>query len=90
MSRIKQRFVEEGLERALTVRLRRGIEIGVMVGQRLDRRIPDLATLVAEVAAWEQRRNNEGARIEWMFTVERARLKLGRAYPTLPAHAMAV
>ena len=57
------------------------IEIGVMVSQCLDRRIPDKATLVAEVAAWERRRNAEGAQINWMFTIERARQKLGRAYP---------
>jgi transposase len=60
------------------------IEIGVMVGQCLDRRIPNKATLVAEVAAWLRRRNREKARINWLFTVQRAREKLGRAYPTLP------
>jgi transposase len=60
------------------------IEIGVMVGQCLDRRIPDKATLVAEVAAWLRRRNREKAKINWLFTVQRAREKLGRAYPTLP------
>ena len=60
------------------------IEIGVMVGQCLDRRIPDKATLVAEVAAWQRRRNREKARINWLFTVQRAREKLGRAYPTVP------
>jgi transposase len=65
------------------------IEIGVMVGQCLDRRIPDMATLIAEVAAWEQRRNAEGAQIQWMFTVERARLKLGAAYPAPAACALA-
>jgi transposase len=57
------------------------IEIGVMVSQCLDRRIPDKATLVAEIAAWERRRNTERAGIRWMFTVERAREKMGRAYP---------
>jgi transposase len=57
------------------------IEIGVLVGQCLNRRIPDKATLVKEIAAWEQRRNAEQARIQWMFTVERARQKLGRVYP---------
>jgi transposase len=57
------------------------IEIGVMVGQCLDRRIPDKDTLVAEVVAWERQRNAERARINWMFTVERARAKLGKAYP---------
>jgi transposase len=33
------------------------IEIGVMVRQCLDRRIPGKATLVTEIAAWEHRRN---------------------------------
>ena len=57
------------------------IEIGVMVGQCLDRRIPDKAMLVSEVAAWEHRRNAERATIKWLFTVERARQKLKRSYP---------
>lgn len=57
------------------------IEIGVMVTQCLDRRIADKATLIHEVAKWEQRRNRERAQIEWLFTVARARDKLGRAYP---------
>lgn len=57
------------------------IEIGVMVAQCLDRRIPDQATLIKEIAAWERRRNAEKARIKWMFTVDRARKKLGRLYP---------
>jgi transposase len=57
------------------------IEIGVMVRQCLDRRITDKPTLVFEIASWEKRRNAEGARISWMFTVARARQKLGRAYP---------
>jgi transposase len=57
------------------------IEIGVMVAQCLDRRIPDMATLASEVAHWERRRNADKARIKWLFTVEGARHKLGRAYP---------
>ncbi len=57
------------------------IEIGVMASQCLDRRIPDKQTLVAEVASWQRRRNREGAAIKWMFTIERARNKLGRSYP---------
>jgi transposase len=60
------------------------IEIGVMVAQCLDRRIPDKATLVSEIAHWERSRNAEGARINWLFTVERARTKLRRSYPRLP------
>ena len=57
------------------------IEIGVLVSQCLDRRIPDRDTLVSEIAAWEQLRNDSGARIKWMFDVTRAREKLGRVYP---------
>jgi hypothetical protein len=61
------------------------IEIGVMVAQCLNRRIPDITTLVSEVAHWERRRNAAKARIKWLFTVEGARHKLGRAYPTAGA-----
>ncbi len=63
------------------------IEIGVMVRQCLDRRIPDKDTLVTEIASWERRRNAEGAKIKWLFTVDRARQKLGRAYPNPSGHA---
>lgn len=56
------------------------IEIGVMAAQCLDRRIPTKAILTKEIKAWEQARNRDKARIKWLFTVERAREKLGRAY----------
>jgi DsbC/DsbD-like thiol-disulfide interchange protein len=59
------------------------IEIGVMVSQCLDRCIPSKAMLVKEVKAWERRRNRDKSRINWLFTVDRARQKLGRAYPAL-------
>ncbi len=58
------------------------IEIGVLSKQCLDRRIPDKETLTREVGAWERRRNAEGATIRWLFTVEKARQKMGAAYPT--------
>jgi hypothetical protein len=57
------------------------IEIGVMVQQCLDRRIPEKTTLGAEVAAWQRRRNATQAAIRWLFTVDRAREKLARVYP---------
>jgi transposase len=57
------------------------IEIGVLRGQCLDRRIGARERLISEIAAWEQQRNAEGACITWMFTTERARTKLARAYP---------
>jgi transposase len=57
------------------------IEIGVLAGQCLDRRIESFEQLAAEIAVWERRRNAAGARIKWMFTTEKARAKMGRAYP---------
>ena len=60
------------------------IEIGVLRGQCLDRRIDDPKRLVTEIAAWERQRNAAGARIKWMFTTEKARAKMGRAYPDTP------
>ena len=57
------------------------IEIGVLRGQCLNRRIGERDTLVAEINAWKQKRNAAGARIKWMFTTARARDKLARAYP---------
>ncbi len=65
------------------------IEIGVMVSQCLNRRVPDKSTLISEITQWERRRNREGAAIDWMFTVDRAREKLGRAYPRPAGHAPA-
>jgi transposase len=62
------------------------IEIGVLAKQCLDRRIDSYASLVAETAAWERQRNAARARINWMFTTEKARHKMGRAYPN-PAAA---
>ena len=57
------------------------IEIGVLSGQCLDRRIPDRATLEVHVEAWADARNHAGKRIDWMFRVDDARRKLGHAYP---------
>jgi transposase len=57
------------------------IEIGVLRGQCLDRRIGERDQLEREIAAWEQARNAAGARVRWLFTTEKARAKMGRAYP---------
>jgi transposase len=57
------------------------IEIGVLRGQCLNRRIATKEQLVAEIAAWQRQRNASGACIKWMFTTEKARAKMGRAYP---------
>jgi hypothetical protein len=60
------------------------IGIGVLCGQCLDRRIDDPNSLIREIAAWEHQRNAAGARIKRMFTTEKARAKMGRAYPVTP------
>ena len=52
------------------------IEIGVLRSQCLDRRIDNRDLLVSEIAHWERQRNQDGDRIKWMFTTDKA-----RAYP---------
>ncbi len=61
------------------------IEIGVLRGQCLDRRIGERDVLIAEIAAWQKQRNASGARIKWKFTTQKARAKLARAYPDTAA-----
>ena len=60
------------------------IEIGVLRGQCLNRRIDGAKWLRREIAAWERQRNTERARIKWMFTTDKARAKMGHAYPNTP------
>ena len=58
------------------------IELSVLQRQCLDRRIPDEATLKQEIKAWEERRNNRQATIDWRFSITDARDKLKRLYPS--------
>ena len=58
------------------------IEINVMVAQCLDRRIDRIETERSEVAAWQSRRDNLQAKVNWQFTTKNARIKLKRLYPT--------
>ncbi len=58
-------------------------ELSVLSGQCLDRRIPDKATLIEEVAAWEDDRNNHNTKADWQFTTADARDRLKRLYPAL-------
>jgi len=57
------------------------IEIGVLRGQCLDRRIGARDVLVSEIDAWQRKRNASGSRVNWKFTTQKARHKLARAYP---------
>ena len=59
------------------------IELNVLIGQCLNRRIADIEVMRSEVKAWEAARNSLEARVNWQFTTEDARIKLKRLYPTL-------
>jgi hypothetical protein len=58
-------------------------ELGVLSSHCLDRRIPDKATLVQEVDAWQAHRNRHHAKANWQFTTADARVKLSHLYPSL-------
>jgi transposase len=58
-------------------------ELSVMTKQCLDRRIPDVATLRREIAAWERQRNKARSKINWQFTTHDARIKLRKLYPSI-------
>ena len=57
------------------------IEIGVLKGQCLDQRIESRDCLVSEIDAWQTQRNQSGVRVNWMFSTDKARCKMARAYP---------
>lgn len=59
------------------------IELNVLSGQCLSRRIGEIEILKQEVKAWEQSRNHANAKVNWQFTTKDARIKLKRLYPTL-------
>ena len=59
------------------------IELSVLSRQCLSRRIPDQETLKREVQAWQQRRNQQRATVNWRFTHENARIKLKTLYPAV-------
>jgi hypothetical protein len=61
------------------------IELNVLTGQCLKERIEDRHVMAAKVAQWESHRNNRHSTINWQFTVEKARIKLRRLYPTIDA-----
>ena len=58
------------------------IELNVLSGQCLKRRIEDIDTVRKEVDAWQKARNNKKAKVNWQFTTDNARIKLKRLYPT--------
>jgi hypothetical protein len=59
------------------------IELNVLTGQCLNRRIDNIEDVRKEADAWQNYRNNKNAKVNWQFTTEDARIKLSRLYPTL-------
>ncbi len=59
------------------------IELSVLQGQCLNRRIPDIETIRSEVDACQQSRNNKISKIDWRFKAADARIKLKWLYPKL-------
>ena len=61
------------------------IELNVLIGQCLNRRMDSLEQVTRAVSAWQMRRDNLKAKVNWQFTYHDARVKLRRLYPTLDA-----
>ncbi|MCA9071692.1 MAG: transposase, partial [Planctomycetaceae bacterium] len=59
------------------------IELRILNGQCLDRRIDNAEELRQEVAAWEQDRNERGCKIHWTFSMTTARHKMKKTYPSI-------
>ena len=59
------------------------LELGVLAGQCLNRRIPSREILEQETGAWEHQRNRQGFWVDWRFTTEDARIKLKSLYPSI-------
>lgn len=59
------------------------IELSVLKGQCLDRRIPEMGCMRTQVAAWEKTRNSRTRKIVWQFKTPDARIKLHHLYPKL-------
>jgi hypothetical protein len=58
-------------------------EFSVLSRQCLDRRIGDEASLIQEIAAWEDTRNMTNATVDWQFSTHDARIKLKKLYPSI-------
>ena len=59
------------------------IELSVLTGQCLDRRIASREALEREVAAWEAERTERRTGVNWRFTTADARIKLPQLYPAV-------
>jgi hypothetical protein len=58
------------------------IELNVLNNQCLGQRIGTIEKVREEVEAWKNARNGFTKKINWQFTMEKARIKLKRLYPS--------
>ena len=59
------------------------IELSHLSRQCLNRRLKDIDEVKKEVSVWLKDRNEEARIVEWRFTVDDARIKLKKLYPTI-------
>ena len=59
------------------------IELSHLSRQCLDRRIPSQEQLQQKVNAWQTVRNDAQAKVDWRFSLDDARFKLKRLYPSV-------
>ncbi len=59
------------------------IELHVLNKQCLNRHIPTVEKIVAEVDSWQKQRNIKNVKINWQFTNKDARIKLKSLYPSI-------
>ena len=59
------------------------IELNVLTGQCLNRRIDNIDDVRKETTAWQDYRNNKKSIVNWQFTADDARIKLVRLYPSI-------
>lgn len=59
------------------------IGINIMTRQCLDRRIPNIETLRAELDAWAKAYNEDSSPVNWQFQTTDSRIKLKRLYPDI-------
>jgi len=64
------------------------IELRVLNGQCLDRRIGAVRIVEREVTAWVAERDAAHATVDWRFTTDDARIKLKRLYPVIQSNAL--
>ena len=59
------------------------IELNVLTGQCLNRRIDSIEDVRRETTAWQEYRNKHKSNVNWQFTADDVRIKLARLYPLI-------